>query len=194
MYAGAVGAGDEDGETGRQALRLAKAYRAGDLAAVKAALGWPQSFPNVPQPMALGCGDWPLASAITSSPLRFVRRLLELGANPNYDAADGFPSLFAAIDAARPDTEALVAMLLRHGARVDQRGINDWTALHYAVARRNLAVVRRLLASGADPEARTRIDDRSTPLEDAMAAGFAEAVEAMRAKIDSPQRPPQPTR
>ena len=180
MYAAAVGAGDEDAETSRHALRLAKAYRAGDLAAVKAALGWPQSFPNVPQPMALGCGDWPLASAITLSPLRFVRRLLELGADPNYEAPGGFPSLFTAIDAPRPDTEALVAMLLRHGARVDQRGLNDWTPLHYAVARRNLPVLQVLLVNGADPGARTHIDELSTPLEDAEAAGYDEAVEAMR--------------
>ena len=175
-----VAPADDQLETGRKALRLTDAYRAGDLAAVKAALGWPEDFPNVAQPMALGCGDWPLASAITLSPLTFVCRLLELGADPNYDAPGGFPSVFAAIDAPRADTEALVEALLDAGARVDQRGINDWTALHYAVARRNLAVVRLLLAHGADPEARTRIDHPSTPLEDAVAAGFDAAVEAMR--------------
>ena len=37
-----------------------------------------------------------------------------------------------------------------------------------------------LFVHGADTAARTRIDDLSTPLEDAEAIGFAEAAEAMR--------------
>jgi ankyrin repeat protein len=78
----------------------------------------------------------------------------------------------------------LIALLLRHGARTDQRGVNDWTPLHLAVTRRNLEGVRVLVAHGADANARTRVDDFSTPLEDAQAAGFAEAIEAMSA---SPQ-------
>jgi ankyrin repeat protein len=149
------------------------------MAAVKAALGWPEHFPNTPQPRELACGDWPLVSAINLSPLRFIRQLLDLGADPNYEALDGFPSLMATIDAARPDSAQVLALLLHHGARTDQRGVNDWTPLHHAVARRNLQAVRLLLARGADPHARTRIDDCSTPLEDAAAAGFVEAVRAM---------------
>ena len=160
--------------------KLAAAYRSGDLAAVKAALGWPESFPNTPQPMAAGCGDWPLASAINLSPLRFVRRLIDLGADPNYESLGGFPSLFAAIDAPRADVVELMSLLLSRGARTDQRGVNDWTPLHYAVARRNLAVVRLLLAHGANPQARSRIDDRTSPIEDAVASGFGDAAQAMR--------------
>jgi ankyrin repeat protein len=156
--------------------RLDAAYRAGDVAALKAALGWPEDFPNCSQPAAFALGDVPLASAIPLSPLGFVRTLLELRADPNYEAADGFPSLFAAIDAPRDDRSALLELLLRHGARPDQRGVNDGTALHFAVWRRDLAAVRLLLAHGADPAARTRIDDCSTPLEDALAAGFDEAA------------------
>ena len=172
---------DEDRcATYRQFQRLAAAYRAGDMAGVKAALGWPEDFPNTPQPMALASGDWPLVTAIGLSPLRFVRQLLDMGADPNYEALDGFPSLFVAIDSGRADAGDLLALLLRQGAHPDQRGINDWTALHHAVARRDLAAVRLLLAHGADPHLRTRIDDCSTPLEDALAAGFAEAVAAMR--------------
>jgi hypothetical protein len=37
-----------------------------------------------------------------------------------------------------------------------------------------------LLARGADPAARTRIDECSTPLEDAEAIGFSEAVALLR--------------
>jgi len=160
--------------------RLREAYRAGDLAGVKAGLGWPERFPNAAQPMDLALGDWPLATAINLSPLRFIRQLLDLGANPNFEPLDGFPSLFIAIDARRPDANDVLALLLRHGARTDQRGVNDWTPLHYAVARRDLLALRLLLAHGADVEAKTRIDDRTTALEDAQTAGFADAVAALQ--------------
>jgi len=166
-------------EIARRFRRLTDAYRAGDMAGVKAALGWPQTFPNASQPMELASGDWPLVTAINLSPLRFVRQLLDLGANPNYEALDGFPSLFVAIDSDRSDRDEIVALLLHHGADPNQRGINDWTALHYAVARRNLAVIRLLLARGADPRLETRIDDYTSALDEARAGGFTEAVSVM---------------
>jgi len=164
----------------RRFKRLDAAYRAGDLAGVKAVLGWPQDFPNTPQPMECASGDWPLVTAITLSPLRFIRQLLDLGADPNFEALDGFPSLIDALDAPRPDRVEVMALLLHYGARTDQRGFNDWTPLHYAVVRRNLAAVKLLMEHGADPHARTRIDDCTTPLEDAVAAGFDEAAALMR--------------
>jgi ankyrin repeat protein len=173
-------------KTYRRFRQLDSAYRTGDMAGVKAALGWPEAFPNSPQPMELASGDWPLVTAINLSPPCFVRRLLELGADPNYEAPDGFPSLIAAIDSRRDDRCELMALLLRHGARTDQRGINDWTPLHHAVARRDLPALLVLLDHGADPQARTRIDDLSTPLEDALAAGFVEAAAAMQARRSAP--------
>ena len=174
---------DEDRrETYRRFQQLEAAYRAGDVAGVKAALGWPESFPNSPQPMELASGDWPLVTAIALSPLRFIRRLLDLGADPNFEALDGFPSLMEVLDVDRPDRCDVMALLLRYGARTDQRGLNDWTPLHYAVARRNLAAVELLLAHGADPQTRTRIDDCTTPLEDALAAGFTQAAALMQAR------------
>jgi len=163
----------------RRFQRLTGAYRAGDMAGVKAVLGWPEAFPNCPQPMELASGDWPLVTAINLSPLRFVRQLLDLGADPNFEALDGFPSLIGVLDADRPDRCELLALLLHYGARTDQRGVNDWTPLHYAVVRRNIGAVELLLAHGADPHARTRIDDCTSPLEDAHAAGFAEAAALM---------------
>jgi len=179
VYDAAMPPEPDRSEIHRRFRRLTAGYRSGDIAAVQAVLGWPEDFPNTLQPMELASGDWPLVSAINLSPLRFVRRLLELGADPNYEARDGFPSLMAAIDAPRSDVTRLLALLLRHGARTDQRGVNDWTPLHYAVARRNLDAVRLLLAHGADVDAPTRIDDRTTPREDAEAVGFIEAVQAM---------------
>ncbi|MGZ3275727.1 MAG: ankyrin repeat domain-containing protein [Caulobacteraceae bacterium] len=166
-------------ETYRRFQQLTAAYRAGDLAAVKAALVWPEGFPNTPQPMELASGDWPLVTAINLSPLPFVRQLLDLGADPDYEAPDGFPSLFVALDSGRPDRGEILALLLQYGANPNQRGINDWTALHHAVARRDLAAIRLLLAYGADPHMKTRIDDLTSALDEASAGGFTEAVTAM---------------
>jgi ankyrin repeat protein len=172
---------DDRRERYRRQQQLTDAFRSGDMAAAKAALGWPESFPNTPIPMEFAAGDWPLVTAITLSPLRFVRQLLDLDANPNFEAHAGFPSLMSALDAPRVDRCDVLALLLRYGARTDQRGVNDWTPLHYAVARRNLEAVRLLVEHGADSNARTRIDERSSALEEAIASGFTEAVAVMRA-------------
>jgi ankyrin repeat protein len=161
--------------------RLTDAYRSGDLAAVKAELGWPETFPNTSQPMELACGDAPIVTAIIYSPIRFIRQLLDLGADPKFDARDGFPTLFCAIDSDREDRSDLVRLLLHYGADPNQRGINDGTALHYAVWRRYPEIVALMLKHGADTAARTRIDDYSTALEDAQAMGFDEAVALIEA-------------
>jgi ankyrin repeat protein len=162
----------------RRLMAVEEACRRGDLAAFRATLGDPPDFPNGLLPedfMALG--DRPLVIALIHGPPDLVRALLDLGADPNVPAQDGFPSLHAAIDAPRADRHALLRLLLERGADPNaQRGINDGTPLHHAVWRRDLEAVRLLLAHGADPGLRTRIDDRTTPREEAAAMGFAEAV------------------
>jgi ankyrin repeat protein len=158
-----------------------EACAAGDLDALRAALGDPEGFPDcVLGDDFFGLADRPLDVAIQHAPVAFIGRLLALGADPTAPAMDGFPPLFQAIDAPRQDRHAVLELLLECGADPEQRGLNDGTALHHAVARRDIAAVHILLRHGADPTARTRIDDLSTPLEDADASGFVEAAEALR--------------
>ncbi|MDH3236230.1 MAG: ankyrin repeat domain-containing protein, partial [Alphaproteobacteria bacterium] len=141
----------------------------------------PPDFPNCLQPHALGVGDYPLEYAIYWSPLDFIDELIANGAEPDYPDDAGFPSLIAALSSGRRDQHDVVRLLLDSGADVDQRGLNDWTALHYAVAQRDLDGVKLLLERGADPSLKTRIDDCTSPLEDAEAMGFEAAAVLLRA-------------
>jgi ankyrin repeat protein len=168
-------------EINRQFTAVHKAYLEGDLDGLKRALDDPPGFPNCIQPFDLGVGDDPLGYAVCWSPLPFIERLLDLGADPNYPDPCGFPTLHAIISAQdRPDRHERLRLLLARGASVGQRGFNDWTPLHQAVHRRDVEAVRILLAHGADVHARTHIDECSTPEEDAIRLGFTELVALLR--------------
>ncbi|MCI0432512.1 MAG: ankyrin repeat domain-containing protein [Gemmatimonadetes bacterium] len=153
------------------------AFRAGDLAALRAAAGDPASIPNGPMPAAI---EPCLAYAIYHSPFAFIRTLLELGADPDPEDHDGFPPLIAALSCtraragapARTDVIEIVKLLLSFGADPDRRGINDYTALHMAVAEGNLEAVHVLLENGADPRLRTRVDHFETARELADSTGL----------------------
>jgi ankyrin repeat protein len=136
-----------------------------------------------------------LVYAIYHSPLSFIRTLLEIGADPNAPADDGFPPLIAALTCTRDepgvntrsDVDEILRLLLSCGTDPNQRGINDYTPLHMAVAERNARAVQILLDAGADPELRTRIDEYETPLEMAQAVGL-DAISAMLARKGQPLR------
>jgi uncharacterized protein len=158
------------------------AFKAGDIEALKSALGNAPRWFNEPMPHEFGLGH-PLEYAIYWSPLGFIEQLIAAGTNVDYDDDGGFPSLIATLSTdrhGRVDRLDVLRLLIRHGADLDQRGINDWTPLHYAANLRDLDALRLLLASGADPTVRTRIDNLTTPLEEAEAAGFAEGAALLR--------------
>ncbi len=167
--------------------RIDAAFRAGDLAALRAAVDDPSSVPNGPMPLSIGpCLEY----AIYHSPLSFVRTLLEIGADPKPQDHAGFPPLIAALSCSRsrpgapgrPDVAEILELLLAFGADPDQRGLNDYTPLHMAVAERNLAALEILLEAGADPRLRTRIDDCETPREMAEQAGLREITLVLAAR------------
>jgi uncharacterized protein len=169
-----------------QVLRIHAAFKAGDLAALRTAVDDPELVPNGPMPLAIGpCLEY----AIYHSPLAFVRTLLELGANPNPADHHGFPPIIAALSCSRPqpgapgrpDVLAIIELLLAFGADPNQRGINDCTPLHMAVAERNQPALELLLAHGADPTLRTRIDDYETPRELAQRAGLPDLAARLAA-------------
>lgn len=170
----------------RRFMEIDDAFRQSDLTALKAAVPDPGSFPNGIMPLGIGnCLEY----AIYHSTLAFIRLLLEAGANPNPEDHTGFPPLIAAISCTRAvpghegrsDVPEIVELLLSFGADPNQRGINDYTALHMAAVEQNLAAVKILLDAGADPGLRTRIDDCETPREIAMKVSDPQIEELLAA-------------
>jgi uncharacterized protein len=172
--------------------KIGGAFHAGDLAALRASVDDPGLIPNGAMPLTIGpCLEY----AIYHSPLPFIRTLLEIGADPNPEHHIGFPPLIAALSCsrsqpgspARPDVAEIIALLLSFGADPNQRGINDYTALHMAVGEQNLPAVELLLEAGADPRLRTRIDYCESPGEIAEALGLQEMsrlLAAQEARLD----------
>lgn len=160
------------------ALSIHEAYQRGDMDALRTLLGNPPDFPNCEGPR--GVGENILEYAIYHSPPAFVRALLALGADPNYQDPAGFPSLIAAISTDRADQYEIVELLLDSGADIQQRGVNDYTPLHYAAARNDVKLIQLLLSRGADPNARTGIDDFTTPLEEAESRHHTESVQILK--------------
>lgn len=160
------------------------AFRSGDLEALRAAVEDPSAIPNGHMPITIGpCLEY----AIYHSPIAFIRQLVEIGAEVNPPHHDGFPPLHAALSCShaqpgcpgRRDVVDVLKLLLSSGADPNQRGLNDWTPLHSAVAYRNLEAIPVLLAAGADPHLRTRLDDCTTPREDAEAAKLPDYARAL---------------
>jgi uncharacterized protein len=164
------------------------AFRQGDLDALRAVVDDPSLVPNGVMPITIGSC---LVYAIYHSPLAFIRTLLEIGADPKAPADDGFPPLIAALSCgrqmpgaiARTDIDEIVRLLLAFGADPNQRGINDYTPLHMAVAERQALAVQILLDGGAVPGVRTRIDECETPLDMARRAGLTEIAAVLEAAV-----------
>ena len=146
---------------GSSVLLLAAYYGHGELAEVFRQHG---AKPDVFEASALG-------------DLETVRDLV--GGNRglvNAFAADGFyPLGLAAFFGHR----AIVEFLLKNGADVSlsARNVQNVTALHGAVARPDVEIVKMLLEAGADPNARQ--ERGFAPLHDAAANGNAALVELL---------------
>lgn len=101
-------------------------------------------------------GASPMSEAAFLGNVAIIEKLLKAGADPDSPSADGQTALMLV---ARTDNVATAKLLLDYGARVDAReGQKEQTALMWASAESQPAMVRELIAHGADVNARSQVD------------------------------------
>ena len=168
----------EPGPEAARGLRWERALRAGHVGEVHDLLGdtHPDSVRIEPT------GEVLIHYAIGIASPEVLQALIDQGADVNYEAADGFPSLVSAITHEDEPARRLgvVRLLLEAGADIHRRGHNGWTPLHVAALTGDAALVHTLLDAGADPEATTIIDDDLTAEQEADRLGAHAGAEAIR--------------
>ena len=122
-----------------------------------------------------------ITHAIDAGSLQAIQWMLSQQVALGFCDDEGYTVLLAAIELEKENKYEILELLLRYGAPTDIQGRNDWTALHMAAARNDVRSLEILLRYGADWSIRTRIDDFSTPLEEAQILG-CEAAAAYLAK------------
>lgn len=127
----------------------------------------------------IGCGslaviEWMLAHG---APVVFPDK-----GDGRQDGDDGYTVLHSALERRRPDRLDVLRRLIDAGADVDAQGINDWTPAHMAAFRNDVDALKILGDAGADFSIRTRIDDRQTPLEEALSSGKTDAVRYLQSR------------
>src|SRR5580658_4822391 len=101
-------------------------------------------------------GATPMAEAAAYGDPAVMELLLKAGADPDSADADGQTALMVVAHTSNVEAAEL---LLRHGAHVDAtEKLRGQTALHFAAAESQAAMIRELLRHRADPNARSRVD------------------------------------
>jgi ankyrin repeat protein len=154
-----------------------RAIIAGDLPELERLAATDDNFPAGTDPF-LG-RTW-LRNAIDCGTVEVVKWMLAKGSPVNYEDDEGYPALHSAIDREKSDRYGVLDLLCAAGADVNASGLNDWTPLHMAAARNEVEAVKVLLRHGADVQARTRIDDYATPLEEARILGGYDAARVLK--------------
>ena len=106
-----------------------------------------------------GHGRYALLRAASTGNSAVVNLLLAHGAKTEV-RGDGYTPLLAAIEIGSTNC---VSSLLAAGADVNAKNESDWSALHYAVGLRRMAILQMLLAKGANPNVRNNTGQ--TPLD-----------------------------
>jgi len=115
-------------------------------------------------------GATPLSEAALANSTPIIDKLLQAGADPNAAANDGMTALMIV---ARSTNVAAAKLLLDHGANVNAKeSQKDQTALMWAAAQKQGPMVKLLVSSKADVNARTRIDENIAQVSGEPRAGY----------------------
>jgi ankyrin repeat protein len=150
----------------------------GDPAELEALRRLIDGFPHGVDPF-LG-RPW-ITDAVAADPLPTVLWMIEAGVELNRPDPEGYPLIHRCLMREGDDRHAVLAALIAGGADVNARGVNDWTPLHMAANEQDLRALEMLLAAGADPSLRTRIDEHATPEEEARNHGFTASADLIAA-------------
>ena len=125
-----------------------------------------------------------ITNAVDAGPLEVVRWMLSRGASVVFQDPEGSSILHSAIERTLPHKYEILRALIAAGADLNAHGPNDWTPTHYAAVRNDVEALKILLDAGANLSIRTRIDDYTTPLEEAISLGNAEKAVAYLKAFD----------
>lgn len=126
-------------------------------------------------------GFTPLGLAAFFGHAEAVEALLAAGADANLPSRESMkmPPLGSAMAVQRND---IARTLIEHGADVNGKATNDFTALHTAAARGNIESAKLLLDHGADINATST--DGKTPMSYAEERNHPEMVEFLKSCLD----------
>jgi uncharacterized protein len=115
-------------------------------------------------------GATPISEAALSNSAPIIDKLLQAGADPNAPASDGMTPLMIV---ARSTNVQAAKLLLDHGANVNAKeSQKDQTALMWAAAQKQGAMVKLLVSYKAEVNARTRIDENIAQVSAEPRAGY----------------------
>ena len=156
-----------------KALAMVEALRTADRQAFSRMAAEDASLLNARGPE----GSTPFMYAVLYTDAATLERLIRQGADPNkHNDAGATALMWAALDLEK------TRVLLNHGADVNVRSENARTALMVAAGRPGgAAVVKLLLARGANPNPTTNPGAESSPLLEASLAGDPESIQALLA-------------
>lgn len=126
-----------------------------------------QRIPGFPHGVDDLIGRAWITNAIDVGSLAGIKWMLDQQVDLNFRDDEGYTPLHAALERTHDDRQVILGMLLKAGAPVNRKGINDYTPCHLAAAQDDVASLRLLVGHGADLSLRTDIDHYATPLEEA---------------------------
>ena len=157
----------------RQYLRAIAVLRSAGGDELEALAREIEGFPDGPDPYM---GHRWILHAIATGSAESIRWMVARGVELDFLESDGYTPVHSVLERARDDRLELLDLLLRAGAPVNRKGVNDWTPAHKAAASDDVAALRVLVEHGADLSIRTVIDECATPLEEARNLGKLAAV------------------
>lgn len=135
-----------------------------------------QMLDNFPEGTDDVLGQRWITNAIECGSLSSFEWMIRKGVKLVFDEIGGYGVIASCIETESPDKYKILDSLIKAGADLNQQGFDDWTPLHQAAVHEDWKALEMLLDAGADKTIRTRIDDCTTPAEEARLLGREKAA------------------